>query len=154
MVNDPPYPKLLFRVVSCESVHGAFRAVEEDLGQRNSRFKNPASTVARRGEDVDSRLAFEGDFTLPHVRGCGTRARGAAWSNVKPGRGLGLKKQMLSDCDLRNLRRLDEGAGACRDRIAARECVDWNLKRRIPSSVVERGDWDILKLWNFEVESL
>ena len=49
--------------------------------------------------------------------------RGAAWSNMKPGRGLGLKKQ-ISDCDFRNLRRDDDGAGVCRaDRIAAEEAI-------------------------------
>jgi len=46
--------------------------------------------------------------------------RGAAWSNVKPGRGFGLKKQILSDCDLRNLSSVEDGAGTWKvDRIAA-----------------------------------
>ena len=50
--------------------------------------------------------------------------RGAAWSKMNPGRGLGLKKQMSSDCDFRNLRRVDDGAGVCRaDRIAAAEAI-------------------------------
>tara|TARA_R110002060_G_scaffold35686_4_gene46562 strand:- start:895 stop:1224 length:330 start_codon:yes stop_codon:yes gene_type:complete len=106
------------RGVSFGSRNGAFSAAA-DLGHRKSKFRNEASTVARRGEEVDNRLALEGDFTLLHVRNGSARARGAAWSNEKPGRGLGLKKQMLSDCDLRNFRSVDEGAGACRDRIAA-----------------------------------
>jgi hypothetical protein len=57
--------------------------------------------------------------------------RGAAWSNVKPGRGLGLKKQIPSDCDFRNFRRVDDGAGVCRaDRIAAKRTIaidNWQL---------------------------
>jgi hypothetical protein len=40
---------------------------------------------------------------------------------MKPGRGLGLKKQILSDCNLRNLSSVEDGAGVDRvDRIAAR----------------------------------
>jgi hypothetical protein len=43
---------------------------------------------------------------------------------MKPGRGFGLKKQILSDCDLRNLSSVDDGAGALKvDRISANEAI-------------------------------
>ena len=92
-------------------------------GQIKSRLRNPASTVARRAAVVDKHLAdvFEGNFPMLDRRG---GPRGAAWSKMNPGRGLGLKKQMSSDCDFRNLRRVDDGAGVCRaDRIAAAEAI-------------------------------
>lgn len=44
---------------------------------------------------------------------CKFEVRTTAWSKTKPGLGFGLKKQMPSDCDLRNLSKVDDGAGAC-----------------------------------------
>jgi hypothetical protein len=56
---------------------------------------------------------------------------------VKPGRGLGLKKEIFSDCDLRNLRSVDDGTGGCRaGRIAAGEAIAINSCREIISSKV------------------
>ena len=56
---------------------------------------------------------------------------------MKPGRGLGLKKEIFSDCDLRNLRSVDDGTGGCRvGRIAAGEAIVINSCREIISSKV------------------
>jgi hypothetical protein len=56
---------------------------------------------------------------------------------VKPGRGLGLKKEIFSDCDLRNLRSVEDGTGGCRaGRIAAGEAIAINSYREIISSRV------------------
>ena len=85
------------------------RAEIADCGKRKSRAGNPASRVAFRGTVVDIDLVVATDDRLPGG-GCSCAARGAAWSNVNPGRGLGLKKQTLSDCDFRNFRSVDEGA--------------------------------------------
>lgn len=108
-----------------------------DRGQRKSRFRNPASTVARWGLVVDKFLAdsLDEDFaTESRNRG----PRGAAWSNMNPGRGFGLKKQTLSDCDLRNLSNVDDGAGTCNaDRIAAREVIAIDNYDATRSSVTE-----------------
>ena len=81
-----------------------------ERGQRKSRFSKFASTIAFRGARVDKHLAdgFEKGLV---TRGLIWIPRGAAWSNMKPGRGLGLKKQILSDCDLRNLSSVGDGAG-------------------------------------------
>jgi len=50
---------------------------------------------------------------------------------------LGLKKQIFSDCDLRNLSSVDDGTGGCRvDRIAAGEAIAINSCREIISSKV------------------
>jgi len=94
-----------------------------ERGHKKSRFSKLASTVAFRGALVDKHLAdgFEGDLVM---LGRTWMPRGAAWSNMKPGRGFGLKKQILSDCDLRNLSNVDDGAGAWKvGRIAASEAV-------------------------------
>ena len=56
---------------------------------------------------------------------------------MKPGRGLGLKKEIFSDCDLRNFRSVDDGTGGCRvGRIAAGEAIVINSCREIISSKV------------------
>lgn len=83
------------------------------LGQRKSRFKNPASMVAPPLATVDKpRVADLDAALLIFDRGGGPL--GATWSNVKPGLGFALKKQMLSDCNLRNLRRASEGTRLCK----------------------------------------
>lgn len=88
-----------------------------------SRGKNPASSVAHRTEVVAKRLAEEFAVygTAPFRMWCKRRA---AWSKMKPGRGLALKKQILSDCDFRNLRSVDEGTGVLSlDRIVRRSAI-------------------------------
>ena len=90
-----------------------------ERGNKKSRFRNPASTVALRGTVVDIDLVADCRKSDPtEFRNC--EARGAAWSKMNPGLGLVLKKDILSDCDLRKLRTVGEGAGTCnKDRIAA-----------------------------------
>ena len=93
--------------------------MEGPRGQRKSRFRNPASMVAFPTAAVDNLLVEDLDAVRP-MCDPGRGPRGAAWSNMKPGRGFGLKKQMLSDCNLRNLRRADDGTELCKvGRIAA-----------------------------------
>jgi hypothetical protein len=88
------------------------------LGQRKSRFRNPASIVACPAT-VDNLLEDELKVVIP-IRDRDRDSRGAACSKKNPGRGFGLKKQMLSDCNLRNLRRADDGTGLCKvGRMAA-----------------------------------
>jgi hypothetical protein len=88
-------------------------------GQRKSKFTNPASTVACRAAVVDSLLAVDLDALLP-MCDRDWSPRGAACSNMEAGPGFGLKKQTLSDCSLRNLRRADDGTRLCKvGRIAA-----------------------------------
>lgn len=106
-----------------ERVSSLVRAILQDTlgtsldtaerGQRKSKFRNPASTVAFLGAVVDRPLAVDFEIVLT-MRDRDWGARGVAWSNAKPGLGLGLKKQILSDCNLRNLRRVNEGTGLCR----------------------------------------
>ena len=123
MINDLPYSNLLLRAGSREWVDWVLRVEVAERGHKNSRFRKFASTLAFRGTVVDRHLAdgFEGDLATP---GRSVTPRGAAWSNVKPGRGFGLKKQTLSDCDLRNLSRVDDGAGAWKaGRIASIEAI-------------------------------
>lgn len=67
--------------------------------------------------------------------------RGAAWSKINPGRGLGLKKQSVSDWARRYLRRDGEGAGrraagfiaitVLRKRRQCRAEVDCSLRRTV-----------------------
>jgi hypothetical protein len=99
------------------------KAEPPERGNKKSRFKNPASTVARRATVVEIHLAVAlADFRADRV--FDWDARGVAWSSMEPSPGLGEKKQTASDCDLRNFRRFDEGAGAYRtDRIAAGELL-------------------------------
>lgn len=89
-------------------------------GHRKSKFRNPASMVAFPGAAVERPLVvwFTTVFAMCD---CDSGPRGAAWSNVKPGRGFVLKKQMLSDCTFRNSRSADDGTGMCKvGRIAAK----------------------------------
>jgi hypothetical protein len=128
-----------------------------ERGHNNSRLRKFASTVAFRRAVVERHLAddFEGDLTRPGRPGI---PRGAAWSNIKPGRGFGLKKQMLSDCDLRNLSKVDDGTGAWKaDRIAAKEAIaidSWFLQLFRDGGVAHELRW-FLKLGrqNFEMKA-
>jgi hypothetical protein len=99
------------------------KAEAAERGNKKSRFRNPASTVARRATVVEIHLAAVlADFRADRVFDWG--ARWVAWSSREPRPGLGEKKQTASDCDLRNFRRVDDGAGAYRtDRIAAGELL-------------------------------
>jgi hypothetical protein len=87
-------------------------------GHKKSRLRKPASRVVGFDIVVDTHLWGEAICNELGLRE-GGETRGAAWSNMKP-RGLALKKQSPSDCDLRNLSRVEDGVGACKlDRMAA-----------------------------------
>lgn len=103
---------------------GKLRTGAADRGRRKSRFKSPDSRVApcEACRALVDRLRDFGTLLALEFRSCGPR--GAAWSNIKPGRGFGLKKQTLSVCDLRNFKRDEEGTGGCKaSRIAAERTV-------------------------------
>jgi hypothetical protein len=113
----PPCLKPLGIPVSRDDLEARVKGAER--GQRRSTFRKPASIVVCCGFAVDKHLREP----LP-ARNRTWGPCGAAWSNMKPYRGLGLKKQMPSDCNLRNLRRFDDGTGFCKaDRIAAEKAI-------------------------------
>jgi hypothetical protein len=121
VIIGAPCSSLLLRAGSREWVDWVFKVEIAERGHKNSRFRKFASTVAFRAVVVEIHLAdgFEGVLTMLGRTGM---PRGAAWSSVKPGRGFGLKKQILSDCDLRNLSSVEDGAGVWKVvRIAANE---------------------------------
>lgn len=103
------------------------RARVIERGNRKSRFPNPASRIRGVSDLIDKSLSL-GRYLVRREGTC--VPRGAAWPNVKPALGLELKKQILSDCDLRNLSRADEGAIGGRgtvERIAAEKAIATNL---------------------------
>lgn len=85
-------------------------------GQRKSRLTSPASTLAHREVVVDKQLldVFEGlDMRGRRVAAC------AMWCSGRLCPELGVKKQTDSDCDLRNFRSVDDGAGVYRAGLIA-----------------------------------
>lgn len=109
---ETPFHSFLLCLLIPRGIRDSGRRAEiADWGKRKSRAGNPASRVACRGTVVDIVLEAPMEALLPAGAGvCTCVLRGAAWSNVNPGRGFGLKKQTLSDWDFRNLRSVDEGA--------------------------------------------
>jgi hypothetical protein len=88
------------------------------LGHKKSKLRKPASRVVGFNAVVDKHLGGEAircELSLGDSEG----TRGAAWSKMMP-LGLEVKKKSPSDCDLRNLSRVEDGAGTCKlDRMAA-----------------------------------
>ena len=102
------------------------------LGIKISPLNSPVCATVGRIADIEK--AWATDFTgifravapIPEDaftdrrEAFGIQALGAAWSKTKdPFLGFGLKKQMPSDWDRSNLRRVGDGADTAEERIAA-----------------------------------
>ena len=82
-----------------------------ERGQKGSRLKKEDSSVAgRRCVVLSLLIGVKGPLRLAPLL-LSWLYRGAWSSKQKPGRGFDVKKHAASDCDLKNLRRVDEGAG-------------------------------------------
>jgi hypothetical protein len=118
--NKLAHLSILLRLVMRNGRDSWLRMQAAERGNRKSRLTNPASSIRGGSAVLDGSLAFGRALALLE---CRCEPRGAAWSNVKVAAwGLALKKHTLSDCDLRNLSRADEGAVGGRgkaERIAA-----------------------------------
>lgn len=140
VVNVVPYRGLRFGEEPYES--SSLPKLEVDDRGRRKSGRRLASTVTRRGAVVERDLVLGDDLI---ARGVKWVPRGAAWPNMKPGLGLGLKKQ-ISDCDLRNLRRLGDGTGVCRaGLIAARNPA--MISSREPDGCVLGGCFECKRSW-------